>query len=148
VLTTEALADAVTGLGVRDLRENQLGQCVADIRLDRPTHEHALEEIVVALTQFGFSFVEASISEWATEMTEKAIIGALGSGAAVSPSDNLGLIVAATLIGGIVGAAIGSETHKLAAEHEARQDYWGRWVIRELPRPSSRPGLQPGLSPA
>jgi hypothetical protein len=78
-----------------------------ELALNRPSHEDALNEIAVALQQLGYSWLDATITEWADNMFGGAIVGALGCGTVGANSDAATGALAA-LVGLLIGAVVGS----------------------------------------
>jgi hypothetical protein len=148
-LTDYMLVEALVGLTVRELGEDQLGRRTVDVQLQRPTHDQALHEIIGTLQQFGFAFVEATVTEWASQTVERAFLWGLGGGALGATSDNPAAALLAAVVGGLIGAATGAEVHKLTAEYRAVWNYHDRcWVFHEVHQQPSMHSLRPGFSPA
>jgi hypothetical protein len=87
--------------------------------------EQALQEIASAAPQLGFFIGNAIVNKWAGDAGERAARWLLGDGtvdaAAANPID--GVLV--YIIGTIVRAVVSEEEHKLEAQYEARQLYFG-----------------------
>jgi hypothetical protein len=148
-LSKDLLAQAVVGATVRDLRyDPRGGQYSVDVRLERPTHAQALDEIVCIVEQSGFYVVVARASEWANAAAERALLGALGAGGTIGlASENATVALIAAVSGAIVGSLVSTELYRLKAEYDARRDHQGKWWFRELPRQPVQ-DLQPGFLPA
>lgn len=151
-LTEAMLVEALAGVAVRELSENQWGHRTVDVQLQRPTHDQALHEIIGTLQGFGFAFVEATVSEWANEAAQRGFLWAIGGGGTVgAASDNATAALLAALVGGFIGAVTGAEVHKLTAEYRAVWNYHDRcWVFHEVEQPQPQPWqtLRPGVSPS
>jgi hypothetical protein len=147
-LTTERVVSELGGAVVRTLSEDRRGRTVVDLHLERPTHEEALSEILLAVNRLGFSLVEATVSEWANEVVERAVIGALGGGGAIgTASDDVALARLAAAVGAIVGAWSGAQVQRLAHRYEARLFATG-WQLTEISQPQPAvQRLRPGVSP-
>jgi hypothetical protein len=146
-LTENALKNALAGLMVRELREDELGRIVIDVRFQRPTHERALNEIVSVVRQFGFSIVEVTVSELVSKTIERAIFGLLGGGAVGIASENPVVAAVAAAVGLVAGGLAGAEAHRLQTIYDARWNYHDRcWVLRQIPQQPSARRLQPDFS--
>jgi hypothetical protein len=147
LLTEGMLTKNLAGAFVQELSKDQFGHRVINVRLKRQQDEQALEDIVAVLWKLGFTFVEGTVSEWASEAVERAIVFGLGGGVIGAPSENISVIGLVAAAGAVVGALTGAKVHKLIARHEARWNYQtSRWVLREIAQqqPSAQ-GLRPGF---
>ncbi len=148
-LTEDVLMEALVGVVVRELGEDEMGRCTIHVQLERPTDAQALNELVSLVDELGFAVIEARVSEWVDEAIDRAILGFFGGGAVGSASKNGVVAVAGALIGAVVGLTTGAEVQKLKAEYEARRDYHGNWSFHRIDRrPPPAPGFRPGFSPA
>lgn len=149
-LTEDAILEALPDATVRELISLGSGHYILDVQLQRPSPEQALNEIIAVLWNLGFRYLEAAVSEWASEAAERAVVGLLGGGAVTAPSENSTVISVAAIMGAVIGGLTGLGMHKLRAEYEARWDHQeGCWMLRKLP-PQQQPQqrLRPGFSPA
>ncbi len=107
-LSAELLSSAIDGLRVRQITSFDNGDQAIDVELARDSHEQALNEILIAVEQLGYSWLKASVTEWADNALAGAIFGCAGGGSvgASSGSGEAGLLGA--LLGLVVGAVIGS----------------------------------------
>ena len=149
-LTEDALTQEVSDIVVRDLSQAHFGAQVVDVELQRQDDAEALNEIVAALERLGFSFVEATVSKWASSVATK-VIGAAGGfalGAGVSENLAAGLVVSA--VGTFIGHLVGDATRQVVGDYEARLNHRGVWVFGKMvPRQQSAPtDWQLGTSPA
>src|SRR5437588_795403 len=71
-----------TGALVRDVTALEPGQYVVEVHLQRSSHEDAVNEILIALEQLGYSWVQARVTEWVDRTIGGFIVGGLGLGAA------------------------------------------------------------------
>jgi hypothetical protein len=149
-LTEDVLTEALAGVVVRELSdEDQLGHRTIHVQLQRPTDAQALNELVSLAERLGFKVIEAKVSEWVDEATERAILGLFGGGLVGGVAENTVVAITGALAGAIVGLITGAAVEKLKAEYQARRDYQGNWSFQQIDRrPPSAPGFQPGFSPA
>jgi hypothetical protein len=108
------------------------GRQVADVELRRQDDAEALSEIVAALEGFGFSFVEATVSEWASNVAAKVIGAAGGFALGTGVSENLAVGLVASAVGTLIGHLVGDATRQVVGDREARIDHRGAWVFGEL----------------
>jgi hypothetical protein len=132
-LTASMLERALPGCSLVEPIEDQWGPRRVHLQHDRPTPEQALQEIASVAPQLGFFIGNAIVNKWAGDAGERAARWLLGDGtvdaAAVNPID--GILV--YIIGTIVRAVVSEEEHKLEAQYEARQLYFG-WTLTEIPQ--------------
>jgi hypothetical protein len=107
----------------------------------------ALQEIASVAPKLEFFIGNAIINKWAGDAGERAARWLLGDGTvdagAANPIDGVLVYV----IGTIVRAVVSEEEHKLEAQYEARQLYFG-WTLTEIPQQQpSEPSLAPSLWP-
>jgi hypothetical protein len=148
LLTKELLLEELAGVVVRELSEDERGHQTIDVRFRRESDPEALDEIIALLQQLGFVILKATVTEWANELVERAVLGLLGGGAIGAATENGTAALIASAAGALIGGLTGAEAQKLKAEYEARRDHTGNWTFRELPRQPPAPGAQPGFSPA
>jgi hypothetical protein len=148
-LTEDVLTEALAGVVVRELSEDQVGHRTIHVQLERPSDAQALNELVSLVDELGFTVIEARVSEWVDEAVGRAILGFFGGGLVGSAAENTVAAITGALAGAIVGLITGAAVQKLKAEYEARRDHQGNWSFHRIDRqPPSAPGLQPGFSPA
>jgi hypothetical protein len=149
LISESIIVEALAGVAVRELSEDQQGNRIIDVKLNRPTDAQALEEIIGFVQQLGFSVVEATVSKWINEAVEKAVLRLLGGGGAVGVATKNGIATTiGAAFGALFGGIIGAEAHKLKAEYEARRDYQGNWAFRQISQQPASSVIRPGLSPA
>jgi hypothetical protein len=145
-LTAEML-NAVAGVVVRDLSRTPRGHRVVDVQLERPSHEAALDEIVRALQQLGFSYVEATVSEWASNTVDGIVAGAGSGGLLGIPSKNPVVALIGALAGAVIGGLIGSEAREIVAQYQVRWTPRAGWVFTKVPhqQPTTQ-ALRPAMA--
>jgi hypothetical protein len=143
-LSQETLVQALGGAIVREISQGDHGNYFVDLQLRRDSHEQALNEILIAVQNVGYSWVEATVTEWADETASGALAGFVGGGIAGGSSGDGGAALLLGLFGALVGAAVGSfiERHKVV--------YTVHWTARGWvlqPQTQQAPtGLQPRLA--
>lgn len=149
-LTEDALTQAISDVVVRELSGAHYGRQVVDVALRRQDDDEALSEIVAALENLGFSFVEATVSEWASGMAVKAMGAAGGFVVGAGISENLAVGLVASAIGTFIGHLVGDATRQVVGDYRAHRDYRGVWVFGEMvPHQQSVPAdWRLGTSPA
>jgi hypothetical protein len=148
LLAENVLAEGLEGLVVRELGQDPNGRWTLHLQLERPSPEHALEEIASAIERLGFSVLEATVSEWASEALERALVGLLGGGLLGASSKKGVVAVAGAALGALVGGWSGAEARQLAGEYRARRDPRGVWSLERMPQQAPSPALRPGLASA
>jgi hypothetical protein len=146
-LRGEALAELLSDLIIHEApSEDRMGQFVMELGLDRESPEAALEDIAWACRFLGFSIVEATVSEYADEAAQQAVLYALGGGViGGTTTENSTVALVASVVGGIVGYLAGSQVRKLMRRYEARPLRFG-WHLRELALLSGdAQGVRPSL---
>jgi hypothetical protein len=123
------IASSLPGVVVRSLELGPDGQVIADLALQRPSHDQALDEIAAAVQQLGYSVIAASASEWVSRWVEGALLGALGGGGLGSASRNADFAFFAGLIGALAGAAAGNTVQREKVIYDVRRDHLGRWHL-------------------
>jgi hypothetical protein len=145
-LEAEVVAELVGGVTIRELTALEWGHWMLDVELARPSHDQALDELAGAAAQLGFSYVNATVSEWANRAAEGALLGALGGGGVgVTTTKDSELTAIASLFGILVGGWVGSRLQRVEAQFEARQLYVGGWQLLPLTVPGT-PSGQPGFA--
>lgn len=112
-LSAETVAHSIADAVVYEQGQTSGGDQLLVVGLARSTHEQALNELFALAQQFGYAWVEAAISEWASEAASGTVIGLLGAGAVGSKSNNDLVTLGAAVVGGLAGRAIGAQI-----EHE------------------------------
>jgi uncharacterized membrane protein len=132
-LRAESLVGLLSGLVVNQApSEDRLGRFIVDLSLDGQDPEEALSDIADAVKLLGFSVVEATVSEWADEATEQAVLYALSGvlvGGATTENPTVALVAGA--VGAIIGHLAGSQVRKLTHQYEARPLRFG-WHIQDI----------------
>jgi hypothetical protein len=147
-LTAESLAgrlaeDAV----IQEFAPHPSGSCIVNIELhrDRDSHGEALNELLFAVQELGYSFAEAEITKIADRAIEMAVggcIGGLGLGA-TTENDQIAVLSAAG--GWLAGLFIGAKMEKVEVIYRAQRTPTGWHLIPAAPQPAAaRPALQAG----
>ncbi len=137
-LSEDALTRAISDIAVRELSEAHFGEQVVDVALRRRDDAEALGEIVAALERLGFSFVEATVSEWASGTAVKAMGAAGGFAVGAGISENLVVGLVASAVGALIGHLVGDATRQVIGDYRAHRDHRGVWVCGEMiPRQQS-----------
>jgi hypothetical protein len=120
-LTPETLAERLaTDASIRSMTEQAWGH-VADIALERDSHHEALNELLVAAQELGYSFAEAEITKVADRALEMALGGGIaGAGVVGSSSQNGEAAFLAGLAGWAVGLLIGAGMEKIEVIYEVQ----------------------------
>jgi len=149
-VTEAALTQEVSDVVVRELSQTRFGGQVVDVELQRHDDAEALNEIVVALERLEFSFVEATVSKWASSAAAKVIGAAGGFALGTGVSEDLAVGLVASAVGTFIGHLVGDATRQVVGDYEARLNHRGAWVFGEMvPRQQSAPAdWQLGTSPA
>ncbi len=147
-LTAEMLVNAIAGVVVRDVSRTPGGHRVVDVQLERPSHEAALGEIVRALKQLGFSYVEATVSEWVSSAVDGLVAGAGSGGLLGIPSKSPLVALIGALVGAVIGGLIGSEAREIVAEYRVRWNpRTAGWVLTKIPsQQPAAPALRPSIA--
>lgn len=145
-LTHESLVAAIEGVVVHELSRDEHGNNFVNVELQRSSHEEALNEILVAVQQLGYSWLEASVTEWTDHAVGGFFFGSLGGGSAgVSTGEGaVGLFL--TVLGAITGAVIGSFIESVKIVYEVQWTGFGWQLVQVHPAPSPAFGAQPGLA--
>jgi hypothetical protein len=149
-LSKDLLVEALAGVALRELSEDEWDRRTVDVRLNRPTDAEALNEIIGLLDQLGFAIIKVTVTEWVNEVVERAVVGFLGGGVIGGvTTENAVVALIASAAGALVAGLTGAEVQKVKAEYDGRRDIQGNWSFREIPRQQpSVSGSQPGFSPA
>jgi hypothetical protein len=120
-LTPETLAGRLTtDASIRTLTEHAWGH-VAEIALERDSHHEALNELLVAAQELGYSFGEAEITKVADRALEMALGGGItGAGAVGSSSQNGEAAFLAGMAGWALGLLIGAGMEKVEVLYEVQ----------------------------
>jgi len=137
--SADALTSAVQGAVVREVLQAAHGGYVVDIQLHRSSHEEALNDILVAAQQLGYSWLQATVTEWADNALGGFVVGGLGGGVAGSSSGDGTVRFFVALLGSIAGAVIGSFINSVKVVYEVRWTPTG-WQLVEVP-PVAAPGF-------
>lgn len=143
-LSTDALAQSVAGVIVREIVETNDGGYVVDVQLQRNAHEDALNEIFAVAEQAGFQIVEATVTEWVTSWIEGLLFGA-GGGTIVGAElrQDAGALIG-LFVGAAVGAIGGALKPKIKAQYHAQRNILvqGGWLLTPIqPEPPAAPAL-------
>jgi len=143
-LSADNLVRALSGVVVREISSGDYGDYFVDVQLQRESHEQALNEILAAVQNFGYSWLEATATEWADQTLGGALAGGVGGGIAGGESGGPVTALVLGLFGALIGAAVGSliESHKVIyTVHWTAQG----WVLAPQTPPEA-PGFQPELA--
>jgi len=138
-LTHEAVADALAGVVIRRLETDAYGRVALDLAMRRPTHTDALDEIAFAVQDLGYSFVQATVTEWVSSLVEGLLIGAVGGGGAGAAAKDPGFAFLAGIAGAVAGGLVGSSVQRKKVIFEVRRTYAG-WQFTPV-QPQTAPGL-------
>ena len=145
-LSAKSLARSIEGATVREIAQGDQNDEFIDLELQRPTHEQALNDILVVLQQFGYSWLEATVTEWADNTLGGGLLGFVGCGAAGVSSGDGGVGLASALVGALIGAAVGSFIDSAKVVYVVHWNGSG-WVLTPLaPAPEQTPAVQPPLA--
>ena len=145
-LRVEAIAELVDGVAIRELTALEWGDSVLDVALARPSHDQALDELVLAAAQLGFNYVNATVSEWADRAAEAALLGAFGAGGVgITTTKDPELTALTSLVGIMIGGWVGSQLRRVESQFEARRPYVGGWELIPVTVPGAPRG-QPGFA--
>jgi hypothetical protein len=132
-LTGNTFTQALAGAVVKQLVATPDGGYDVHVTVTRPSHEQALEEIWSVLQQAGYNYVQAAVTEWVTSAVEGAGAGCLAGAGLGSTTKNVEKTLLSLIIGGIVGAALGSFRETATASYHAhRNDIYGGWQLLPL----------------
>lgn len=146
-LTVESLAarladDAV----IQEFASHPSGACVVNVGLqkDHDSHEDALNELLWAVQELGYSFAEAEITKIADRAIEMAVGGGLSGLGAGSTTKNGEIAAFAGVVGWFAGLLIGAQMEKVEVIYRAQRTGTGWHLVRVVPQPAPRPALQAG----
>jgi hypothetical protein len=146
-LTKERLSQSLAGVAVRDLSEAGTGRYLLELQLQRPSHDQALSDILVALQQLGYSIVEAMVSEWVSAVVQGLLLGAASGGAVGSASRDPRITFVVAAFGAAAGAIAGSGVRNVKVVYQVQRTYPSGWVLTPVQEPDAiSPTLRPGLS--
>lgn len=147
-LTEEALTKAIDGVVVREAVSGNRGDTFLNLQLQRQTHEQALNEILVALQQLGYSWLEASVTEYVDNALGGLLVGggAMGTAGFSTGDSSFGLML--TVLGALVGIVVGSLIESKKVVYEVTWTGFGWQLVQVHPAPASRVGIggQPRLA--
>ncbi len=145
-LTPETLAGRLASdASIRSMTEQAWGH-MADIALERESHQEALNELLIAAQELGYSFVEAEITKVADRALEMAFGGGItGAGVVGSSSQNGEAAFLAGMAGWAVGLLIGAGMEKVEVIYEVQWTNAG-WHL--IPVPRTRTAVGPALGAA
>ncbi len=144
-LAAETVTDALEGSVVRSLVADTTGGLNLDLQLQRPSHEQALDDIVVALQQIGWNVIDVTVTEWVDSAVQGIVLGGLGFGAAGSATHDPGIMLIAGLAGAVVGGIAGSLVRNAKVVYQVQRAYPAGWVLTPVQRPGpAGPIVQPG----
>ena len=135
-LTSDGLVRSLAGVAVREVSTTPWGQYVIDLRLQRPTHQEALNDICLAIQQLGFTIAEATVTEWVNAAAQGAFVGAFGCGAAGAASQDPAIMFLAAAFGAVAGAVAGSFMRSINVYRVEWSDASG-WVLTPVPQESA-----------
>jgi hypothetical protein len=147
-LTPELLAGRMADDAmIKEFAPHSSGAHIVSIGLqrDRDSHEEALNELLLAAQELGYTFVEGEITKIADRAIEMAVglgVGGLGAG---STTENGELAVIAAAIGWVVGLFVGANMEKVEVVYGVQLTNTG-WHLTPVPARSgsARPALQAG----
>lgn len=148
-LTEEALTEVLTDAAVRELSTTASGHSIIDVQLKRPTHQEALNDILFAVQQLGYLWLEGEVREWTDATVSGALLGALGGyGTAGSASENAEVVTLAAIVGALAGGFAGSQVKRVKVLYAVRWTPSG-WQLTEVQQPQpAAAAVRPGFSPS
>jgi fermentation-respiration switch protein FrsA (DUF1100 family) len=123
-----------------------IGQEEVVLRMDRPTPEQAVDEMIAGLERLGYSLVEAEVGEIVDRATQGAVVGLLGGGLLGLSTQDPYIEILAALVGTIAGAWAGSTAEQVVARRHFR---WvaGVGLVETVAAPGpGAPGIADGLA--
>jgi hypothetical protein len=129
----QALEQALVGAVTGELRPALEGGELLDVASRRPTHEQAVNEIAAATERFGYSLIEAEVSEIVDKTVQGILVGACSGGALGLTAKNPYLELFAAIVGAAAGGKAGSMIESVRAKYHYRWFPAAGWVITELP---------------
>ena len=147
-LTAEVLAERLAGDAViHEFAPHPSGSHIVTIGLqrDRDSHEEALNELLFAAQELGYTFAEGVITRVADRAIEMAVglgLGGLGAG---STTENGEIAALGAALGWVVGLFVGANMKNVEVLYRAQWTSQVWHLIRVAPqRAPSRPALQAG----
>jgi hypothetical protein len=145
-LTLESLAERLARDAlIHEFAPHPSGGHVVGITLqrDRESHEEALNELLLAAQELGYTFVEAGITRVADRALEMAVgccVGGLSAGASTEKGEAAAI---GAVAGWLFGLFVGANMKKIEVMYEARWTEAGWKIVRVDPEPApSRPALR------
>ncbi len=147
-LTPEALAARLTGDAViHEFAPHPSGSHLVTIGLerDRDSHVEALNELLLAAQELGYTFAEGVITRVADRAIEMAVgfgVGGLGAG---STTENGEIAVIGAALGWVVGLFVGANMKKVEILYRVQLTNAGWQLTHVTTQPAPlRPALQAG----
>lgn len=114
------------------------------LQRDRDSHEEALNELLLAAQELGYTFVEGEITKIADRAIEMAVgLGGVGGLGAGSTTENGKLAVLAGAVGWVVGLFVGATMKKVEVMYRVQWTSNGWRLTRVTPQSAPpRPALQ------
>jgi hypothetical protein len=139
----DALASAIEGAVLRQAVQGNHGCYEVDLQLQRPTHEQALNEILVAVQQLGYSWLQATVTEWADNALGGLVLGGLGGATAGTSSAGGEAGMGFGILGAIVGMVVGSFIDSVKVVYEVHWTPTGWKLVEQQPQavPAAAPNL-------
>ncbi len=143
-LNAASFAETLAGSTVRGLTAAAGGYDV-DLRLDRASHQQALDDLSTVLQQVGFNVAEVIVTEWVSSVVEGALLGVLGGGAVGSKSQDAATTLIVGAIGALAGGVVGSHLQTVRATYLAQRlyPYAAGWQLTQLKRVANGPAFRP-----
>jgi hypothetical protein len=140
-LTAEAFAARLAGDAViRSFAAQRFGGHVANVELqrDRESHGEALNELLFAVEELGYTFAEAEITKVADRAIEMAVGGAVTGGyGAGSTTQNGETAVIGGFVGWVVGLLVGANMKKVEPLYRAQLTSQGWQFVPVKPQRSA-----------
>jgi hypothetical protein len=115
-LTADRLASQFADDAIlRSFESRRSGGGVANVLLqrDRASHEEALNELLLAAQQVGYSFVDGEITSVADRAIETAIAGGVVGGGAGASTQNREAAALGGFLGWVAGLIVGAKLEKV-----------------------------------
>jgi hypothetical protein len=148
VLTPELLAGRLPDdSAIMEFGPQPSGSHLVNIVLqrDRDSHEDALNELLLAAQELGYTFVESEITKVADRAIEMAVgLGSMGGLGAGSTTENGELAAIGAAVGWVVGLFVGAKMKKVEIMYRVQWTGTGWQFIRVPPQPVTRQVLQAG----
>jgi hypothetical protein len=147
-LTPEVLAERLAGDAViHEIAPQPSGSHLVTIGLqrDRESHEEALNELLFAAQELGYTFAEGMITRVADRAIEMALGGGVGGFGVGSTTENGELAALGAFAGWVVGLFVGANMKKVEVLYRVQLTSAGWELTRVAPQPAPmRPALQAG----